>query len=177
MVPFRPTPAAEAVAGNAALLGQFLNCDAAAAELEARLTRGPAIRPFFDEYARACLQPARARGAAAAAVDFHALVEWSRFRNVFNKAAFTQPAPALGAPPARWTPLDHAARFVVRVLRYSWHHAADDPAAFWSAGACDLAAVADDPDADLEFWQAWLVLRYLQAAWEKAHPPKCVGVL
>lgn len=203
-------PAAEAVAGNPAMLCQFLNYDAgggrggppgadAAAALERKLKQGPAIRPFFDEYARGYLKKVRARsdGGGVEAVDFHALVEWSRFRNVFENAAFTgttttitttyQPrgpaavaatAAAVGGgalAPDRWTPLDHAARFVVQVLQYSWRHAASDPGAFWCGGSCDLGAA--DPDEDLEFWQAWLVLRYLQADWEKKHPPKCVRML
>lgn len=59
-----------------------------------------------------------------------------------------------------WTPLDHAARFVVRVLRFSWDNGGE-----WSHGRFD----PDDDESDLEFYQVWAVLRYLQAEWEAAN--------
>ncbi|KAI0482070.1 hypothetical protein GGR56DRAFT_168320 [Xylariaceae sp. FL0804] len=59
-----------------------------------------------------------------------------------------------------WTAADHAARFVVRVLRRSWARGGE-----WTCGRFDPR----DPDCDLEFFQVWASHCFLQMEWEAAN--------
>ncbi|KAJ8131706.1 hypothetical protein O1611_g1918 [Lasiodiplodia mahajangana] len=57
----------------------------------------------------------------------------------------------------------HAARFLVRVLRFSWENDGE-----WSCGKFDPDN-DEDGEGELEFYQVWAILQYLQAEWEAAN--------
>jgi hypothetical protein len=51
----------------------------------------------------------------------------------------------------------------VRVLRFSWENDGD-----WSSGKFDPEKDVDG-EGELEFYQVWAILQYLQAEWEAAN--------
>ncbi|KAI0380009.1 hypothetical protein F5Y04DRAFT_258104 [Hypomontagnella monticulosa] len=114
---------------------------------------GDFIKPFFKEYQHDYLEVTL----DLEDIDCDELFRWCRSANTFVSPKYTSSA----APnKGEWTVLDHAARFVVRVLRFSW---VNDGA--WTRGKFDPD---DDPEleTDKEFHQVWAILRYLQAEWE-----------
>ncbi|KAK7956674.1 uncharacterized protein PG986_005896 [Apiospora aurea] len=162
------------------LLCQYLNYgDDARSRNQVYLTlRSAHIRPFFEEYARDYLMEAE----YVEDIGLEALLEWCKRKDAFrakkytssmatttsrssnsNKKSSSRHPPAPPAKKVSWSALDHAARFVVQTLQFSWRN----PGGYWSLGRCDLNSVsASDSEDGTEFWQAWLVLRYLQSEWE-----------
>lgn len=163
------------------LLCQYLNFgDDARSRNQVYLTlRSAHIRPFFEEYARDYLMEAE----YVEDIGLEALLKWCKRKDAFRTKKYTSCLAATGrgsskkhsgrhlsssASPssskkASRSALDHAARFVVQALQFSWRN----PGGYWSLGRCDLDSVsASDSEDGTEFWQAWLVLRYLQSEWE-----------
>ncbi|KAK8090639.1 hypothetical protein PG994_000144 [Apiospora phragmitis] len=160
------------------LLCQYLNYgDDARSRNQAYLTlRSAHIRPFFEEYARDYLMEAE----YVEDIGLEALLEWCKRKDAFRAKKYTSSnssnkksssssrhpsssASSSWSKKAGWSALDHAARFVVQALQLSWR----SPGGYWSLGRCDLESVsASDSEDGTEFWQAWLVLRYLQSEWE-----------
>ncbi|KAK8051510.1 hypothetical protein PG993_002895 [Apiospora rasikravindrae] len=162
------------------LLCQYLNYgdDARSRNQVYQTLRSAHIRPFFEEYAQDYLMEAE----YVEDIGLEALLEWCKRKDAFRAKKYTSsmptttsrsssnkksssrhpPAPA-SAKKVNWSALDHAARFVVQALQFSWRN----PGGYWSLGRCDLDSVsASDSEDGTEFWQAWLVLRYLQSEWE-----------
>ncbi|KAK6852461.1 hypothetical protein PG995_011012 [Apiospora arundinis] len=164
------------------LLCQYLNFgDDARSRNQVYLTlRSAHIRPFFEEYARDYLMETE----YVEDIELESLLAWCKRKDAFrakkytsslsttttsrstNKGNSRHPSASVssaGAKKQSWSALDHASRFVVQVLQFSWKH----PGGYWSLGRCDLESVgASDSEDGTEFWQAWLVLRYLQSEWE-----------
>ncbi|KAK9419312.1 hypothetical protein SUNI508_01289 [Seiridium unicorne] len=136
------------------LLCEYLNFGddfaTGAAGLVRHVLCSPFVRPFFDEYTRDCLMPAE----EIEDIDFHALLSLCQKKNVFRSKVYSTRG---AVNKSSWTALDHAARFVVQMLQYSWRH--DGP---WDHGRFST----EDDESDIEFWQAWIILRHLQAEWE-----------
>ncbi|KAK8128119.1 AAA family ATPase [Apiospora sp. TS-2023a] len=164
------------------LLCQYLNFgDDARSRNQVYLTlRSAHIRPFFEEYARDYLMEAE----YVEDIGLEALLEWCKRKDAFRTKKYTSSLATTGrgsskkhsssrhisssassssSKKASWSALDHAARFIVQTLQFSWRN----PGGYWSLGRCDLDSVsASDSEDGTEFWQAWLVLRYLQSEWE-----------
>lgn len=161
------------------LLCQYLNYeDDARSRNQVYLTlRSAYIRPSFEEYAQDYLMEAE----YVEDIGLEALLAWCKRKDAFRTKKYTgslatttsrsskkssnrhPPASTAAAKKAGWSALDHAARFIVQVLQFSWK----TPGGYWSLGRCDLDKVSDSDSEDgTEFWQAWLVLRYLQSEWE-----------
>ncbi|KAK7927642.1 hypothetical protein PG985_004640 [Apiospora marii] len=164
------------------LLCQYLNFgDDARSRNQVYLTlRSAHIRPFFEEYARDYLMEAE----YVEDIGLEALLEWCKRKDAFRTKKYTSSLGTTGrdgskkhsgrhisssssssssSKKANWPALDHAARFIVQTLQFSWRN----PGGYWSLGRCDLNSVsASDSEDGTEFWQAWLVLRYLQSEWE-----------
>lgn len=149
-------------------LTEWLNYDSGTKHYVRNLLNSEFVRPFFREYRRDYLEAAD----PVEDIGCDELFGWVR-----ETAAFRQPkycAPDLSSVSSSssspktsrkegWTALDHAARFVVRVLRFSWDNGGE-----WSHGRFDPDS-DEDGESDLEFYQVWAVLRYLQAEWEAAN--------
>lgn len=112
------------------------------------------VRPFFDEYVRDYLTQAD----EIEDIGLQEVADWCRLEGAFNSPTFFS---RRTGSKRGWARLDHAARFIVQALRYSW--ANNGP---WSHGSWEASA---DGEEEVEFWQCWLVLRYLQAEWEAAN--------
>ncbi|KAI1172637.1 hypothetical protein F4777DRAFT_601340 [Nemania sp. FL0916] len=136
----------------------WLNYDTSTRHSARVLLDSSYVKPFFREYTRDFLEPAHGH----AAVQCAELYGWC-----VSTDAFLQPKYASSEMQSNskkdWTPLDHAARFLVRVLRYSWENDGE-----WSSGKFDPAN-DDDGEGELEFFQVWAILQYLQAEWEAAN--------
>ncbi|KAI5917588.1 hypothetical protein F4810DRAFT_716319 [Camillea tinctor] len=111
------------------------------------------VKPFFREYRRDYLEKAEVIDNA----DCEELVMWCSSKGAFMKGEYaSQKMP----DKKNWSVLDHAARFLVRVLSFSWTHGGE-----WSHGTFD----PDHSDCELEIFQVWSILRYFQAEWEAEH--------
>ncbi|OTB03816.1 hypothetical protein M426DRAFT_23341 [Hypoxylon sp. CI-4A] len=111
------------------------------------------VKPFFKEYRRDYLEVT----AELEIIDCGELSRWCKLTN-----AFAQPKYARAKSPKKegWTALDHATRFLVRVLRNSW----ENGGTLWTHGKFD-----PDNDERDEIYQVWATLRYLQNEWEAAN--------
>ncbi|KAH8165097.1 hypothetical protein CIB48_g3165 [Xylaria polymorpha] len=137
----------------------WLNYDASTRHFVRHLLDSSYVKPFFREYRRDFLEVFH--GDAAAGVPCAELYNWCASTN-----AFAQPKYADSKIPSNkrdWTALDHAARFLVRVLRFSWENDGE-----WSSGKFDPDNDGDG-EGELEFYQVWAILQYLQAEWEAAN--------
>ncbi|KAI1488533.1 hypothetical protein F5X96DRAFT_645073 [Biscogniauxia mediterranea] len=111
------------------------------------------VKPFFREYRRDYLEATE----VIDDVNTQDLVVWCISKGAFKKSEYASPK----MPDKRnWSVLDHAARFLVRVLSFSWEHGGE-----WSHGAFD----PKHDDCELEIFQVWSILRYLQEEWEAEH--------
>ncbi|KAI1109594.1 hypothetical protein F5Y14DRAFT_455858 [Nemania sp. NC0429] len=135
----------------------WLNYDASTVHSARRLLDGSYVKPFFQEYRRDFLEPTHGQHAAVQCAE---LYRWCA-----SNDAFAQPKYAGSEIKSKkdWAPLDHAARFLVRVLRFSWEHDGE-----WSSGKFDPEN-DEDGVGELEFFQVWAILQYLQAEWETAN--------
>ncbi|KAI1775797.1 hypothetical protein F4818DRAFT_441075 [Hypoxylon cercidicola] len=114
---------------------------------------GEFVEPFFREYRRDYLEVED----DIEEVDCAQLEDWCQSNNAFALPEYTSPV----APDKReWTVLHHAARFLVRVLRFSWENNGE-----WTHGRYDPT----DGESGMEFIQVCLILMYLQAEWEAAN--------
>ncbi|KAF7522811.1 hypothetical protein G7054_g12004 [Neopestalotiopsis clavispora] len=137
-----------------------------------RVLRSSYVRPFFEEYTRDYLEAAAAVAhhhhhhqstdlgeeegggdnnddddgyeCELEDIDYYALRATLARRHAFRSGRFAGRGPV--ASKAGWSATDHAARFVVQTLRYSWRHGGP-----WDHGCWDL----DSEESDLEFWQVW----------------------
>lgn len=135
------------------------------------------VQPFFDEYMGDYLMLSD----EIEDIELHELVAWCQKNDAFQSKRYSYSSSssqqqqsssrskgggggggggAGAVDKSAWGPLDHAARFVVQVLQFSWLH---DGA--WTHGSWD----PDSDEGDLEFWQVWMILRHLQAEWEAAN--------
>lgn len=170
-------------------LVEWLNYGDETKHLLLRLLSSEFIRPFFREYRRdyleavlsGCSSPTLGATATAGTTmttttnttttNTTATIEYidcdELFRLVCEKTAFRQPkyyaSGGSNLSKKGWTALDHAARFVVRVLRFSWDHNGE-----WTHGRFDPDG-DENAESDLEFFQVWAVLNYLQAEWQAAN--------
>ncbi|XXG95159.1 hypothetical protein Hte_001419 [Hypoxylon texense] len=151
----------------------WLNFDDETKHFVRSILDGDFVAPFFREYRRDYLEaspePPTAGGTGTEVEveiedvpDCGALQRWCRQTDAFARPAY---ASAAVPPPGKrgWTPLDHAARFLVRVLRFSWRHGGE-----WTHGRYDPDGDRDG-ESESEFFQVWSVLLYLQAEWEAAN--------
>ncbi|KAI1800804.1 hypothetical protein F4811DRAFT_494674 [Daldinia bambusicola] len=114
------------------------------------------VAPFFAEYRRDYLEAE----AELEDIDCDELFRWCRSNNAFALPKYlSSKTPRKGS----WTALDHATRFLVRVLRFSWDNGGD-----WNHGSFDPDN-DQDFESDKEFHQVWAILRYLQMEWEAAN--------
>ncbi|KAI1653806.1 hypothetical protein F4813DRAFT_373527 [Daldinia decipiens] len=117
---------------------------------------GDFISPFFAEYQRDYLEAE----VEIEDVDCDELFRWCRSKNAFALPKYvSSKTPSKG----NWTALDHAARFLVRALRFSWENDGE-----WTHGKFDPDN-DQDLESDREFHQVWAILRYLQIEWEAAN--------
>ncbi|RYP25857.1 hypothetical protein DL767_008248 [Monosporascus sp. MG133] len=145
----------------------WLNYDESTKHHVRHLLNSEYIRPFFREYWRDYLEAED----VVEDIGCDELFGWLRETNAFRQPKYygggggssSSGKGTGGINKKGWTALDHAARFVVRVLRFSWDNDGE-----WSHGRFDPDADADG-ESDLEFYQVWAVLRYLQAEWEAAN--------
>ncbi|KAI5861532.1 hypothetical protein GGS23DRAFT_598312 [Durotheca rogersii] len=135
------------------------------------ILHGDHVAPCFREFRRDYLEPAAAAAAGSGAAPALAHVRCEELERFCRETgAFGLPAYAAARRPPKhgWTAVEHAARFVVRVLRRSWEEGGE-----WTHGRFGPPAAADDDDPDLaaesDFVQVWAVLRYRQAEWEAAN--------
>ncbi|CAJ2512469.1 Uu.00g054840.m01.CDS01 [Anthostomella pinea] len=137
-------------------LSMWLNFDHDTKHGARQMLDGVYVKPFFDEYRRDYLEAAD----GIEDIDCHAL-----FQLCLQKHAFAKRNEYSAARPdkKRWTALDHAARFLVCLLQFSWKHGGE-----WSHGTIDPAH-DEHGEGDNEFAQVWAILRYLQAEWEAAN--------
>ncbi|KAI1098062.1 hypothetical protein F4804DRAFT_325805 [Jackrogersella minutella] len=117
---------------------------------------GDFVKPFFKEYRRSYLEPTL----QLEDINCDELLRLCRTTNAF---ALTKYAGSSTSNKEGWTALDHAARFVVRVLRFSWENDGE-----WTYGRFDPDN-DQNFESDTEFHQVWAILRYLQAEWEAAN--------
>ncbi|KAI1851594.1 hypothetical protein JX265_012324 [Neoarthrinium moseri] len=139
------------------LLCDYLNfggdLDTTAGGLVRHVLRSPYIAPFFDEYTRDYLMEAE----EVEDIDYQALQSFCRMKNAFQSKNYAHRS---AVDKSGWCALDHATRFMVQALQYSWRK--DGP---WDHGQWE----PESDDGDVEFWQVWMVLRHLQAEWEAAN--------
>ncbi|KAI3319562.1 hypothetical protein HD806DRAFT_548129 [Xylariaceae sp. AK1471] len=135
----------------------WLNYDTNTKHFARHLLDSGNVRPFFREYRRDFLEVARGRQAVQCAE----LYSWCISTNAFVQPKYASSEIQLNKKD--WTALDHAARFLVRVLRFSWENGGE-----WTSGKFDLNN-DEDGEGELEFYQVWAILQYLQAEWEAAN--------
>ncbi|KAI1824083.1 hypothetical protein F4861DRAFT_549015 [Xylaria intraflava] len=138
-------------------LCEWLNYDSSTKHAARRLLDSRYVKPFFREYRRDYLEAAQVRSPVPCGELYH----WCITANAFAQPQYASAEMTSGKKD--WTPLDHATRFLVRVLRYSWQNNGE-----WSSGRF---APNDDEDGEneLEVYQVWAILQYLQAEWEAAN--------
>ncbi|KAI1340355.1 hypothetical protein F5Y15DRAFT_415243 [Xylariaceae sp. FL0016] len=150
-------------------VAMYLNFDMATQQHHVRqILASDFVKPFWDEYRRDYLEPADEIEDIPCDDLYRHLIASNAFKQARFVAGETSGSDASSSqqqmPDKRgWHALDHAARFVVRVLRCSWKHGGE-----WARGKFDPF---DDPDgeSDLEFCQVWGILWYQQAEWEAAN--------
>ncbi|KAI0892097.1 hypothetical protein F4806DRAFT_287046 [Annulohypoxylon nitens] len=117
---------------------------------------GDFVKPFFREYQRNYLEVTP----QIEDISCDELFTACRSTNAFALPKYASPR----IPNKEdWTSLDHAIRFVVRVLRFSWENEGE-----WTHGKFDPDN-DQESESDTEFHQVWAILRYLQAEWEATH--------
>ncbi|KAI8623426.1 hypothetical protein F5Y19DRAFT_458588 [Xylariaceae sp. FL1651] len=135
----------------------WLNYDTESKQLARHLLDSDQVKPFFREYRRDFLETTHDHPD----VQFAELFRWCISTNAFVQPKYA--GSAIQPNKKDWTALDHAARFVVRVLRCSWENGGE-----WSSGKFDPDN-DEDNEGELEFYQVWAILQYLQAEWEAAN--------
>ncbi|KAI1163827.1 hypothetical protein F5B18DRAFT_302242 [Nemania serpens] len=135
----------------------WLNYDASTRHSARGLLDSNYVKPFFREYRRDFLELAHGHHAVVQCTE---LYRWCISNNAFVQPKYTSPEMESKKD---WTPLDHAARFLVRVLRFSWDNDGE-----WSSGKFDPDN-DEDGEGELEFYQVWAILQYLRAEWEAAN--------
>ena len=149
-------------------LCEWLNYDDETKHYVQHLLNGEYVAPHFQEYREDYLDAAD----VVEEIGCDELFGW-----ICNRDAFIQPkyCASLSSKKKRkgskkgWTALDHAARFVVQVLRSSWENDGE-----WEHGRFDYPGArsggnGDSDESGNEFYQVWAILRYLQAEWEAAN--------
>ncbi|KAI2464263.1 hypothetical protein F4781DRAFT_413537 [Annulohypoxylon bovei var. microspora] len=121
-----------------------------------KILDGEFIKPFFKEYRHDYLEVAP----QVEDIDCDELFGLCGSTNAFALPKYASPTIS---NKEGWTALDHAVRFVVRVLRFSWENDGE-----WTHGRFDPDN-DQDSESDAEFHQVWAILRYLQAEWEAAN--------
>ncbi|GAP90381.1 hypothetical protein SAMD00023353_4900510 [Rosellinia necatrix] len=140
-------------------LCEWLNYDANTRHSARRLLDGRYIKPFFREYRRDFLEASHGHGHQT--VQCADLYRWCMSKDAFVRPEYAGSDAQLNKED--WAPLDHAARFLVRVLRFSWENNGE-----WDSGKFDPNN-DEGGEGDLEFYQVWAILQYLQAEWEAAN--------
>ncbi|KAI2641334.1 hypothetical protein GGS21DRAFT_369395 [Xylaria nigripes] len=135
----------------------WLNYDNSTKHGTRRLLDSSYVKPFFREYRRDYLEVSHSRPPVQCADLYH----WCVTVNAFAQPQYANAD--VVSNKRDWTPLDHATRFLVRVLRFSWQNNGE-----WSSGNFDPEH-DEDGENDLEVYQVWAILQYLQAEWEAAN--------
>ncbi|KAJ8120847.1 hypothetical protein ONZ43_g2551 [Nemania bipapillata] len=135
----------------------WLNYDTSTRHSARRLLDSNYVKPFFREYRRDFLEVPHDH----AAVQCGELYRWCISSNAFLQPKYA--SPEMQSSKKDWTPLDHATRFLVRVLLFSWANDGE-----WTCGKFDPNN-DEDGEGELEFYQVWAILQYLQAEWEAAN--------
>ncbi|KAI0551199.1 hypothetical protein F4679DRAFT_144649 [Xylaria curta] len=135
----------------------WLNYDTSTRHFVRHLLDSGYVKPFFREYRRDFLEVYQ----GDESVQYAEVYRWCDSMDAFVKPKYADSK--IPSNKRGWTPLDHATRFIVRVLRFSWENDGE-----WSRGKFDPG---NDPDGEgeLEFYQVWAILQYLQAEWEAAN--------
>ncbi|KAI1495441.1 hypothetical protein F5X99DRAFT_403574 [Biscogniauxia marginata] len=115
-----------------------------------RILNSDFVKPFFREYQRDHLEVT----SVIKDVDHEELVVWCISNGAFMKCDYASPTKP---NKHNWSVLDHSARFLVRVLSFSWEHGGE-----WSHGTFD----PKHDECETELFQVWSILRYLQGEWE-----------
>ncbi|KAI0967138.1 hypothetical protein F4678DRAFT_446662 [Xylaria arbuscula] len=138
----------------------WLNYDPSNRPSVRRLLDSSYVKPFFREYRRDFLETTSSYDHPT--VQCTELYRWCMATNAFVDPKYATSS-GVSSNKKDWTPLDHAARFLVRVLRFSWENDGE-----WSSGKFDPEH-DEDGEGELEFYQVWAILQYLQAEWEAAN--------
>ncbi|TGJ82487.1 hypothetical protein E0Z10_g6265 [Xylaria hypoxylon] len=135
----------------------WLNYDPNARHSARHLLDSSYVKPFFREYRRDFLEVRH----GYPAVQCAELYRWCISTNAFMQPKYV--SSEAQSNKKDWTLLDHATCFLVRVLRFSWENDGE-----WSSGKFDPDN-DEDGEGELEFYQVWAILQYLQAEWEAAN--------
>ncbi|KAI0164597.1 hypothetical protein GGR57DRAFT_497473 [Xylariaceae sp. FL1272] len=127
-----------------------------------RILDGPQVRPYFKEYRKDFLEPARSRPAPVDYEDLYRFLRAGERASCFTRPQYTAPMDARDK--GNWSEIDHAARFIVRVLKNSW-----DTDGLWDSLGYDPED--EDNVFECEVYQVWAVLQFLQAEWEAVNRP------
>ncbi|KAL7629803.1 hypothetical protein AAE478_001326 [Parahypoxylon ruwenzoriense] len=133
-----------------------LNTDDETKNVASQILSSDSVQPFFKEYRRDYLEVIM----DLEHVGCNELFGWCRSTDAFTSPKYTDPKVP---DKAGWIALDHAARFLVRVLRFSWDNGGE-----WDHGKFDPDN-DQNLESDSEFYQVWSILRYLQIEWEAAN--------
>ncbi|KAI1326214.1 hypothetical protein F5Y16DRAFT_400581 [Xylariaceae sp. FL0255] len=142
-------------------LCMWLNYDASSKQHVRHLLDHEYVRPFFREYRRDFLEVVKNQGHRPGAISFEDLFDLCTSAKAFTQHKYVASAKQVNKKD--WSARDHAARFVVRVLRHSWENDGD-----WTCGKFD-PDTDEDGENELELYQVWAILQYLQAEWEAAN--------
>ncbi|KAI1814392.1 hypothetical protein GGS20DRAFT_548875 [Poronia punctata] len=155
----------------------WLNYDEETQSLARQFIDGDYIKPFFVEYIEDFLDvddDDDDEDERTPVIGFQELWDWCINTNAFSQAKYRGGKDIVlgkgmgrGVPARKgrmgnrakrgWGVYDHAANFVIRVLRCSWEYDGE-----WDHGEFDPA----DLDFELEFFQVWAILAYLQVEWQ-----------
>ena len=151
-------------------LCEWLNYDDETKHYVQHLLNGEYVAPYFQEYREDYLDAADVPVVEEIGCD--GLFGWICDRDAFNQPKYcaSLSSKKWNGSKKGWTALDHATRFVVQVLNFSWKNGGE-----WDHGQFDLPGTrrddntADSDESGNEFYQVWAILRYLQAEWEAAN--------
>ncbi|KAI2614740.1 uncharacterized protein GGS25DRAFT_472952 [Hypoxylon fragiforme] len=135
-------------------LCEWLNFDVDTKHFVREILDSDFVKPFFTEYQNDYLEATT----DLEEIDCDELMGWCRSTNAFEVPKY---ANSTIPNKTNWSVLDHGARFLVRVLRFSWENGGE-----WTHGRF---SPDHDEESDLEFYQVWAILQYLQAEWEAAN--------
>ena len=152
------------------LLCEYLNYDDQTKHYVRPLLDGAFVDPFFQEYCQDYLEASST--SVIEDINYNELLSWMRNSDAFAQSRYSAEARSGGWSGSKkgWTALDHATRFVVRVLSYSWKNKGEWDSGHFeypSGNGADNSSGIDESDRELH--QVWAVLRYLQAEWEAAN--------
>ncbi|KAI0015743.1 hypothetical protein F4780DRAFT_762560 [Xylariomycetidae sp. FL0641] len=137
-------------------LTEWLNYDDHSKHFVRQLLDSDLVKPFFHEYEQHYLEQSE----EIAEVDCNELFRHCITTSAFKNTKYIGTHSAAKKKKEGWSALDHATRFAVQVLSFSWANGGE-----WTCGEFNPG----DDETDNEFHQVWAILRYLQFEWEAAN--------